>query len=245
MENKQIIIDDIDVSKCEYYKEYSNPNEDGDEYNDICECSITESAFCFDKYNSNCYYKQLKRKEQECDRLKHDNEYEVGALEKTIDNLKAENDSLFKAIEEIENIIGKYKLSETVIKLNRINPIDVQEILNIVIKARNNKCEELKKYLHQNFKEKDNLHLIIDRLLEASGYDTNTASAEDFEDVYENMRYEKQQLDRYKQTLTEIKEIAEPFCNACQEFEPEKSKNCINCTYCNYNKILQKISEVI
>ena len=51
-------------------------------------------------------------------------------------------------------------------------------------------------------------------------------------------------VDEYKQTLAEIKEIAEPFCNACQEFEPEKSKNCINCTYCNYNKILQKISEV-
>ena len=53
-----------------------------------------------------------------------------------------------------------------------------------------------------------------------------------------------QDFDQLKQTLTEIKEIAEPFCNACQEFEPEKSKNCINCTYCNYNKILQKISEV-
>ena len=52
-----------------------------------------------------------------------------------------------------------------------------------------------------------------------------------------------QDFDQLKQTLTEIKEIAEPFCNACQEFEPEKSKNCINCTYCNYNKILQKISE--
>ena len=48
---------------------------------------------------------------------------------------------------------------------------------------------------------------------------------------------------KLKQTLAEIKEIVEPFCNVCQEFEPEKSKNCINCTYCNYNKILQKISE--
>ena len=47
-----------------------------------------------------------------------------------------------QAIEEIENIIGKYKLSETVIKLNRINPIDVQEILNIVIKVRKNESEE-------------------------------------------------------------------------------------------------------
>ena len=50
---------------------------------------------------------------------------------------------------------------------------------------------------------------MIDRLLEASGYDINTASAEDFEDVYENMRYEKQQLEQLGQTLTEIKETAE------------------------------------
>ena len=55
-------------------------------------------------------------------------------------------------------------------------------------KAKEQENEELKKYLHKNFEEKDKLHLIIDRLLEASGYDTNTASAEDFEDVYENMR---------------------------------------------------------
>lgn len=53
----------------------------------------------------------------------------------------------------------------------------------------------------------------------------------------------EQECEKLKQALTEIKEIAEPFCNACQEFEPEKSKNCINCTYCNYNEILQKISE--
>ena len=29
-------------------------------------------------------------------------------------------------------------------------------------------------------------------------------------------------LDQFKQTLIEIKEIAKSFCNACQEFEPEK-----------------------
>ena len=50
-----------------------------------------------------------------------------------------------------------------------------------------------------------------------------------------------QRLYKLKQTLTEIKEIAEPFCNACQEFEPEKKGS--NCMYCNYGKILQKISE--
>ena len=105
------------------------------------------------------------------------------------------------------------------------------------LESKEQECEELKVDLYKTFEEKDKLHLIIDRLLEASGYDTNTASAEEFEDVYENMRYEKDQLDQLKaereealkqlefvrtlntvkeaeirklsKTLTEIKEIAE------------------------------------
>lgn len=72
-------------------------------------------------------------------------------------------------------------------------------------KRKSEECEKLKKELHKNFEEKDTLHLIIDRLLEAGGYDTNTASAEDFEDVYENIRYEKQQLDQLKAELEEYK----------------------------------------
>ena len=89
--------------------------------------------------------------------------------------------------------------------------------------------------------------IIIDRLLEASGYDTNTASAEDFEDVYKNMRYEKQQLEQLGQTLTEIKEIVENSCclqptSTCVEY-----KNCKECSRTSddetIKQILQKISE--
>lgn len=47
---------------------------------------------------------------------------------------------------------------------------------------------------------------------------------------------------RYRKALAEIKEIAEPFCNACQEFEPEKKGS--NCMFCTYGNILQLISEV-
>ena len=63
----------------------------------------------------------------------------------------------------------------------------------------------------RRIKEKNELHLIIDRLLEASGYDTNTASAEDFEDVYEQMRYEQQQLNQYNQALDEIEKLMPKF----------------------------------
>ena len=41
--------------------------------------------------------------EAENEKLKHDNGYEVGALEKTIDNLKAENEDLKKQVNDLLN----------------------------------------------------------------------------------------------------------------------------------------------
>lgn len=87
------------------------------------------------------------------------------------------------------------------------------------LEAKEQECERLKKDLLQNFEEKDKLHLIIDRLLEASGYNTNTASAEDFEDVYENMRYEKQQLDQLKAENEELKIYIESNEQQAKEVE--------------------------
>ena len=64
MTDKQIIIDGVDVSGCEFYnKDDKTCREVNGKYDtDICE---------FDKCeNSNCYYKQLKRKEREYEELK-------------------------------------------------------------------------------------------------------------------------------------------------------------------------------
>ena len=56
MTDKQIIIDGVDVSGCVYFcNGYCNEN---------------DVAYKCNLNNENCYYKQLKRKEQECDRLK-------------------------------------------------------------------------------------------------------------------------------------------------------------------------------
>lgn len=65
MTDEQIIIDGCDVSKCEFYnKDDKTCREVNGNYDtDICE---------FDKCeNSNCVYKQLKRKEQECEELQN------------------------------------------------------------------------------------------------------------------------------------------------------------------------------
>lgn len=61
--------------------------------------------------------------------------------------------------------------------------------------------------------------------------------------LFEAITKQNEQLHRYKQAIEEIKDIAENFCNACKEFEPNKC-NEINLRYCNYNKIIQKCEEV-
>lgn len=59
MTKEPIMIDDVDVSECDFYIDSKNL-----EFN----CKQTpQSYFC--KNQPNCYYKQLKRKEQECEEL--------------------------------------------------------------------------------------------------------------------------------------------------------------------------------
>ena len=102
MTDKQIIIDGIDVSGCEDYK---------------CDGTCANSAyhlFNFEtKYanckNRNCYYKQLKAKEQECEELKEENfelKEEVSidrALFEEIDQLKKENEELKEELQKYKN----------------------------------------------------------------------------------------------------------------------------------------------
>ena len=70
MTDKKIIIDGIDVTGCEWISEVGLDSE----Y--ICNCNSPNKTSGYCKYNPNCCYKQLKRKEQECERLEEErNEY--------------------------------------------------------------------------------------------------------------------------------------------------------------------------
>ena len=97
--DKQIIIDGVDVSDCEYL---DNINFDG-----LClmlsspyECQVN----CSNK--PNCHYKQLNAKEQECERLNDELYYWVNGeycdnkcnVVKELDQLKAENEDLQEQI---------------------------------------------------------------------------------------------------------------------------------------------------
>lgn len=96
MPYKRTEIGSIDVIGCNFYKKGGKcliPHYQQNIKYSCCNCLEWD-----------CYYKQLKRKEQECERLKHDNEYEVGALEKTIDNLIVESEELKNCLDEIKEI---------------------------------------------------------------------------------------------------------------------------------------------
>lgn len=97
MENKQII-DGIDVSECKHY----NPEQ-------YFKCNI---GCCHCEENPNCYYKQLKRKEQECEELKKKKEenekfYLTRYVNKESRCLELEHERNYykQALEEIEKIV--------------------------------------------------------------------------------------------------------------------------------------------
>lgn len=100
MADKQIIIDGVDVSECEYYnKDDKTCREVNGNYDtDICE---------FDKCeNSNCYYKQLQREKQKNNRLdKRLTSFMNGdgcSLKQQLDQLKAEKEEFKQTLIEIQ-----------------------------------------------------------------------------------------------------------------------------------------------
>ena len=101
MTDKQIIIDGVDVSGCKKYE------------HEIVRCNATLKNICFcggrctDKKNADCDFKQLKRKEQECEELKSD----LTDLSKIIDckngtilTFKEQLDKLKQTLTEIKEI---------------------------------------------------------------------------------------------------------------------------------------------
>lgn len=115
MTDKQII-DGIDVSGCECFIEKMDfPNNlKGGYYNqnNLCECGVqgVESYPFFCKDNPNCYYKQLKEKEKECEELEklykelQDDMLACNKCRATI-KLQQQLDQLKKTNEELKNII--------------------------------------------------------------------------------------------------------------------------------------------
>lgn len=80
MTNEPIMIDDVNVSVCSYFKMNNKMP--------LCRAcnSGVGSPYC--EYNKDCYYKQLKRKEQECDQLKAELKEFKDMAKEGLDNYK-------------------------------------------------------------------------------------------------------------------------------------------------------------
>lgn len=92
MENKQII-DGVDVSECEYCLKMTKYR-----------CTIQRNVYkCLCEENPNCYYKQLKRKEQELEEIckAFDIEY---AIHKETGDLFGRCNKLYKKEQECEEL---------------------------------------------------------------------------------------------------------------------------------------------
>ena len=116
-ENKQIIIDGVDVSGC-IYRQYDMCTATKDNYGD---CSF----YCKDYEMKDCYYKQLKRKEQECERWKKANneknellakmgcpttataKRKVFTLQQQLDQLKVAKEQAEQKLKQIEKLCIK------------------------------------------------------------------------------------------------------------------------------------------
>ena len=103
MTDKQIIIDGCDVSGCEFL--------DNVEYDKLClmishrnECQVN----CSNK--PNCYYKQLKRKEQECEEIRN-------KLNSNIERMNEQNEKLHNENKELKSYIKEDLVPHTKTKL--------------------------------------------------------------------------------------------------------------------------------
>ena len=221
MTDKQII---IDVSKC---KEYGLRN---------CEGKLIHWCHTYDDHCQdfdNCYYKQLKAKEQECERLSNDNHTLLVTRQKLLNDLWIAEESLkdFKEIcdkqcEQLEAYKmeaeeGKEINAELKAELTRANcQIADDEILQCDMREA---IEELKA-------ENDELKDIRD---------SNFLHALE----------EQKRADKLSKTLTEIKEIAEhcikqDICTTCDNSNKCHIEDEEMPTYDVCKLILQKISEV-
>ena len=111
MTDKQIIIDGVDVSGCEYHSLNKN---------NCSLCSLSNNLIC--SYKPFCYYKQLKRKEQECERL----EETFDGLFKVQYELADNNKKLHQCLTEIKELAKKVKVYDPLAKqiLQKISEVE-------------------------------------------------------------------------------------------------------------------------
>lgn len=133
MEDKQIIIDGVPVQDCCYF-DYEN-----DGYEDSCYIHQNECSA------QNCYYKQLKRKEQENNQLKEDEK----SLLNVIDDLQKEKNKWVEKYNDLGQDFDQLKRKEQALdeiekyldaQQKYFDGEDYHNLLDIIDKTKERKC---------------------------------------------------------------------------------------------------------
>lgn len=156
MTDKQIIIDGVDVSGCkciiEDYQRANNFEGRYEHIKNVCELGERGAEYynLFCKDNPNCYYKQLKRKEQECQEVmdnyvKLDNQ-RVREYNKLVDKYKAKE-------QECESLKSAFSLDTKMLEQTEERVSDLEKQLD-QLKAENEELKEkFKKFFNMDNQE--------------------------------------------------------------------------------------------
>ena len=156
MTDKEIIIDGVDVRECVEFRDDVYTDK---QINNACSIGLWQRHYrglkenckmsCECKNNSDCYFKQLKRKEQECEKLKA---IVTEAEEAPIcfhcseePCIRQERDKYKQALDEIDNLISPCcpELYKTCLECDKYTCTfrKIKDILGIINKAKENTNE--------------------------------------------------------------------------------------------------------
>ena len=186
MTDKQIIIDGVDVSGCENYGETM---------------AKTHNCTLYDEYlrpckGTDCYYKQLKRKEQECEAYQKQFKADTKEMEDY-------QNTIVRHLESIEYWVQQFKAKEQECE-------QLKNLLEGVQKSLEVEIEECSKWSQLETEARFELVKTQQQLdqLKAENEELKGVVDENFLHALE----EQDGADKYFKTLTEIKEIAENGC---------------------------------
>ena len=267
MSNKQILIDGVNVAECRFYNYGEGYNSDTEEFFEgACECITAHNEYGEFEYfgvckGRDCYYKQLKRKEQECEKLRFpmkDTNYALLTKEEFEEYglLKAENEELTR----YKSLFEKTRNLWNEARMNNYKLLDKIKDLKDSLKRttcqsecyKHKEAEKLKqendelKTEFDNFEEQIKLQgNFIDSFLNATNNSEwlNKSILEDEADaIIEKVDSDYVQLKKFKQALQEIKEITKQMNNECfyDDFDCKDCDMKKGCTHFNKKQILQK-----
>ncbi len=204
MTDKQIIINGIDVSKCNFRLERDNQQK--------CECCHATGfgVICDCEQWHNCYFKQLARAKEEIEKLKAQIENEKQALQINIDNLNQacldlnqENDDLQNKLQAKEQL--SVKQSHELIRLRKELQENKQK--NVILLQENEELKNATVTLAEGLNFRQERADKLEQECEGLEFDYQKQLKNTNKWIVECENLQKQ-LESYKQTLDEIEKTA-------------------------------------